>query len=179
MLTEFISQGFLPEKLGQYTSQSASTPVLPPTSHQSPKPTYSSLPLPLLPNSPDSFFSLTTSPTQIPANSKDFAASQTSSLDILIAYTHYSISSQRGATLPAVAENILLPLTKPISQGNPSTSEFMSIENLKTYGESLCYPREAFSSRFWCSSARLVSTIRYRPGVSSFRTCICCRQATC
>ncbi|KAG5745934.1 hypothetical protein H9Q70_011366 [Fusarium xylarioides] len=75
----------------------------------------------------------TTSPTQIPANSKDFAASQTSSLDILIAYTHYSISTQRGATLPAVAENILFPLTKPISQGNPSTSEFMSIENLKTY----------------------------------------------
>ncbi|EWG39768.1 hypothetical protein FVEG_02478 [Fusarium verticillioides 7600] len=34
MLTEFISQGFLPEKLGQYTSQSASTPVLPPASHQ-------------------------------------------------------------------------------------------------------------------------------------------------
>ncbi|KAG4262571.1 eukaryotic translation initiation factor eIF-1 [Fusarium proliferatum] len=112
-------------------------PVLPPASHQSPKPTYSSLPLPLLPNSPDSFFSLTTSPTQIPANSKDFAASQTSSLDILIAYTHYSISTQRGAILPAVAENILFPFTKPISQGNPSTSEFMSIENLKTYGESL------------------------------------------
>ncbi|KAF4440879.1 eukaryotic translation initiation factor eIF-1 [Fusarium acutatum] len=117
----------------QHTSQSASTPVLPPASHQSPKPTYSSLPLPLLPNSPDSLFSLTTSPTQIPANSKDFAASQTSSLDILIAYTHYSISTQRGAILPAVAENILFPLTKPISQGNPSTSEFMSIENLKTY----------------------------------------------
>ncbi|KAF5723561.1 eukaryotic translation initiation factor eIF-1 [Fusarium mundagurra] len=135
MLTEFISQGFLPEKVGQNTSQSASTPVLPLASHRSPKPkpTYSSLPLPLLPNSPDSFFSLTTSPTQIPANSKDFAASQTSSLDILIAYNQYSISTQRGAILPAVAENILLPLTKPISQGNPSTSEFMSIENLKTY----------------------------------------------
>ncbi|KAL5587878.1 hypothetical protein FOVSG1_013014 [Fusarium oxysporum f. sp. vasinfectum] len=133
MLTEFISQGFLPDKLGQYTSQSASTPVLLPASHQSLKPTYSSLPLPLLPNSPDSFFSLTTSPTQIPANSKDFATSQTSSLDILIAYTHYSISTQRGAILPAVAENILFPLTKPISQGHPSTSEFMSIENLKTY----------------------------------------------
>lgn len=111
--------------------------MLPPSSHQSPKPTYSSLPLPLLPNPPNSFFSLTTSPTQIPANSKDFAASQTSSLDILIAYTHYSISTQRGAILPAVAENILFPFTKPISQGNPSTSEFMSIENLKTYGESL------------------------------------------
>ncbi|KAG5810353.1 hypothetical protein H9Q74_005178 [Fusarium xylarioides] len=54
-------------------------------------------------------------------------------IDILIASTHYSISTQRGATLPAVAENILFPLTKPISQGNPSTSEFMSIENLKTY----------------------------------------------
>ncbi|KAL6917547.1 hypothetical protein FSHL1_008977 [Fusarium sambucinum] len=32
-----------------------------------------------------------------------------------------------------VAEHILNPFTKPISQGNPSTSEFMSIENLKTY----------------------------------------------
>ncbi|KAM5511234.1 translation initiation factor [Fusarium oxysporum f. sp. phaseoli] len=31
----------------------------------------------------------------------------------------------------------------------------MSIENLKTYGESLCYPQEAFSPRFWYSSARL------------------------
>ncbi|KAF5570258.1 eukaryotic translation initiation factor eIF-1 [Fusarium phyllophilum] len=38
----------------------------------------------------------------------------------------------------------------------------MSIENLKTYGESLCYPREAFSSRFWYSSARFVSTLGYQ-----------------
>ncbi|RBR14826.1 uncharacterized protein FIESC28_07524 [Fusarium coffeatum] len=34
---------------------------------------------------------------------------------------------------PSVAEHILNPFTKPISQGHPSTSEFMSIENLKTY----------------------------------------------
>ncbi|RFN44696.1 eukaryotic translation initiation factor eif-1 [Fusarium flagelliforme] len=38
-----------------------------------------------------------------------------------------------SSTLQAVAEHILNPFTKPISQGHPSTSEFMSIENLKTY----------------------------------------------
>jgi hypothetical protein len=135
MFTEFISQGFLPEYLGQHVSQwhARAASCLPPK----PKAHLLIFAPPLLPNSPDSFFSLTTSPTQIPANSKDFATLQTSSLDILIAYTHYSTLPQRGAILPAVAENILFPFTKPISQGHPSTSEFMSIENLKTYGESL------------------------------------------
>lgn len=45
-----------------------------------------------------------------------------------------STYNSEALSLPAVAENTLNPFTKPISQGHPSTSEFMSIENLKTYG---------------------------------------------